>query len=103
MSVRRLKVVLLGLGVLLAFQPAQAAVEGDLTSLPFEELLQRDFVSASRLARQVSDAPSAVAIVTAEDIRAYGYRTLADVINGIRGLYTDRRAHLPLHGRAQLR
>ncbi|MDY0014010.1 MAG: TonB-dependent receptor [Rhodocyclaceae bacterium] len=50
-------------------------------------------MSASKMARQISDSPSAVAIVTAEDIRAYGYRTLADVINGIRGLYTtfDRR------------
>lgn len=100
-NVRRLKVVLLGLCALPAFQPAQAAAEGDLTSLPFEELLQRDFVSASRLARQVSDAPSAVAIVTAEDIRAYGYRTLADVINGIRGLYTtDERTYHFMGGRS---
>ena len=40
---------MLGLCALPAFQPAQAAAEGDLTSLPFEELLQRDFVSAALL------------------------------------------------------
>lgn len=47
-----------------------------------------EVATASRIARQVSDAPSAVAIVTAEDIRAYGYHSLADIINSIRGLYT---------------
>lgn len=60
----------------------------DLTHLPFEQLLDMEVVTASKMARQVSDAPSAVAIVTAQDIRDYGYRTLADIFNGMRGLYT---------------
>ncbi|MBT9491172.1 MAG: TonB-dependent receptor [Paucibacter sp.] len=65
----------------------------DLTSLPFEKLTQTDVITASKLARQVSDSPAAVSIVTAADIRTFGYRTLADVINSMRGLYTtfDRR------------
>ncbi|WP_263533041.1 TonB-dependent receptor plug domain-containing protein [Paucibacter sp. TC2R-5] len=65
----------------------------DLTSLPFEKLTQTDVITASKLAKQVSDSPSAVSIVTAADIRTFGYRTLADVINSMRGLYTtfDRR------------
>jgi outer membrane receptor protein involved in Fe transport len=85
---RALKTGLFALGVLLLAIPGSGAAGEDLTALPFEELLQRDFVSASRLARQVSDSPAAVAVVTADDIRAYGYRTLADVINSMRGLYT---------------
>jgi len=98
---RRLKLAVLGLGVLLAFPPEAGAAQDDLTALPFEELLLRDFVSASRLARQVSDSPAAVAIVTADDIRAYGYRTLADVINGMRGLYTtDERTYHYMGGRS---
>jgi iron complex outermembrane receptor protein len=60
----------------------------DLTTVPFEQLMQTEVITASKLARQVSDAPSAVSIVTAEDIRTYGYRTLADVINSFPGLYT---------------
>ena len=60
----------------------------ELTDLPLEQLVAREVIPASRLARQVSDSPSAVAIVTAADIRAYGYRTLADVINSMRGLFT---------------
>lgn len=66
---------------------------GGLGELPFEQLVRREVVSGSQLARQISDSPSAVAIVTADDIRAYGYRTIAEVIGSMRGLYTtsDRR------------
>lgn len=72
---------------------ALAQLGQELSVLSLEDLVDSEILPASRLARQVSDSPSAVAIVTAEDIRAYGYRTLADVINGMRGLYTtgDRR------------
>ena len=72
---------------------AAHADSGDLAVVPFEQLVQREVVSGSQLVRQISDSPSAVAIVTADDIRAYGYRTIADVISGMRGLYTtsDRR------------
>lgn len=77
----------------LAFCAGPLAAADDLSVIPFEQLVQREVVPASRIAQQISDSPSAVAIVTAADIRAYGYRTLADVINSIRGLYTtyDRR------------
>lgn len=65
----------------------------DLADLSFEQLMEKEVVGASKIAQQISNSPSAVAIVTAADIRAYGYRTLADVINSMRGLYTtyDRR------------
>lgn len=67
----------------------------DLSDLPFETLLSTEVISASRLATQVSQSHTAVSVVTADDIRTHGYRTLADVINGMRGLFTtdDRRYH----------
>lgn len=72
----------------------------DLTDLPFERLLNMDVASASKIARQISDAPSAVSIVTADDIRAYGYRTVADIVNSMPGLYTPYdRSILYLGGR----
>jgi len=79
---------------------AQSSGE-DLMSIDFEKLVKTEVLTASKLALQVSDSPAAVSIVTAEDIRTFGYRTLADVINGIRGLYTtyDRRYEY-LGGRA---
>lgn len=59
----------------------------DVTLMPIEELVETDFIPASRIARQISDAPSAVSIVTAQDIREYGYRTLSDILKSMRGLY----------------
>ncbi len=72
---------------------AFAEVAPGLAELPFAELLQQEVLPASTLARQISHSPAAVAIVTAADIRAFGYRTIADVLNSMRGLYTtsDRR------------
>jgi len=67
---------------------ATAQSQTDLTDIPFEKLIETEVVSADRIARQISDSPSAVSIVTAEDIRAYGYRTLSEILNSMRGLYT---------------
>jgi iron complex outermembrane receptor protein len=59
----------------------------DVTQRPFEELLNTEIVTAAKLAYQISGAASAVSIVTAQDIRAYGYRTLDDILNSMRGLH----------------
>ena len=66
---------------------ATAAGPPDLIGLSLEQLLNVEVSSASKFPQKVSDAPSAVSIVTAADIKAYGYRTLADVLQSIRGLY----------------
>ncbi|HEX5393839.1 MAG TPA: TonB-dependent receptor plug domain-containing protein [Rhodocyclaceae bacterium] len=60
--------------------------EMDLTKLPFEQLVNTEIITASKLAKQVSEASSAVSIVTAADIKAYGYRTLDDILQSMRGL-----------------
>lgn len=79
---------------------AQETAPLDLTRLPFEQLLDMEVVTASTIARQVSSAPSAVSIVTADDIRSYGYRTLGQVLESMRGLWvTNDRAYSYLSGR----
>jgi iron complex outermembrane receptor protein len=64
--------------------PARAQ---DLTTLPFDQLLSVEIVTASKFAQKVSEAPSAISVVTAEDIKTFGYRTLADILRGVRGVY----------------
>jgi outer membrane receptor for ferrienterochelin and colicin len=69
-----------------------AADKQDLTALPLESLLDMQVYSASKFPQKVSEAPAAVTIITSADIKDYGYRTLADILRSIRGLYitTDR-------------
>lgn len=59
----------------------------DLTTLPFEQLLDLEVITASRIPQKLSEAPSAVSVITAEDMRRHGYRTLADVLRSVRGVY----------------
>lgn len=70
----------------LAAVEARAGV-ADLAELPIEQLLQIEVESASKYRQQALDAPAAVSVVGAEDIRSFGYRTLAEVIGSIRGIH----------------
>lgn len=56
---------------------------------------------ASRFLQKQTEAPAAVSIVTADEIRRYGWRTIADVLRSVRGFYvTDDRswAYVGLRG-----
>lgn len=60
-----------------------------------EEVLFADIPSvfgASRFEQLATEAPASVTVITAEDIERFGWRTLSDVLNGVRGFYvpTDR-------------
>ena len=47
---------------------------------------------ASERSQPVTEAPASVSFITAEEIARYGYRTLADILRGVRGMYvTDDR------------
>jgi outer membrane receptor for ferrienterochelin and colicins len=74
-------------GSLIGVAQALWAKETDkLYDLPLDQLVNVEVVSASRFKQKSSEAPSAVDVVTAEDIRSFGWRTLADALNAMRGL-----------------
>ncbi|HRD68085.1 MAG TPA: TonB-dependent receptor plug domain-containing protein, partial [Candidatus Competibacter sp.] len=51
--------------------------------------MQLEVYSASKFGQKASEAPSAVTVVTAEDIKTYGYRTLADILRSLPGVYVN--------------
>jgi outer membrane receptor for ferrienterochelin and colicins len=68
----------------------QNDISMDATEIPLEELLQTEYIPASHIANQISNSASAVSIVTAQDIKDYGYRTLADILESMRGLHVPQ-------------
>jgi len=89
-EIRRLPGVLLTAALLAAtIVPAargQADAETDYTEFDLGELVDMDVVyGASRYEQKLSDAPAAVTVITSEEIRGYGYRTLGEVLASVRG------------------
>jgi len=104
--------LLLALLVSLVPFPAEAEPAGgggvstydDLISSSLEELMDIDLVyGASRYEQKISRAPSSVSIITAEEIKRYGYRNLADILAATRSFYiTSDRSYQYLGVRGML-
>lgn len=60
----------------------------DLTDLSLESLLQIEVVSASKFSQKTNEAPSAVQLITAEEIRRHGWQTLTQALASLPGIYT---------------
>jgi outer membrane receptor for ferrienterochelin and colicins len=70
----------------------------NLTELSIEQLMDIDIPTvygACKFEQKVTDAPASVSVITADEIRKYGHRTLADILRTVRGLYVtyDRNYH----------
>jgi iron complex outermembrane receptor protein len=73
----------------LNFFSSPALAADDLMSMSLEKLLEVEVYGASKYAQKTSEAPASVTIITAADIRNYGYHTLADILKSIRSLHVS--------------
>lgn len=75
--------------ILLGFAVQHAQAEAiDLTELSLEQLLTVEVSSASKYSQRIADAPSAVQIITREDIQRHGWRSLTEALNSLPGIYS---------------
>lgn len=72
--------------------PTPSSNHVDLTELPLEALMNLEVpkvYAASKVEQKTTEAPSSVSIVTADEIKKYGYRTLADILQSVQGFYVS--------------
>src|SRR5690349_9864841 len=62
----------------------------DLTTLSLQQLMQIEVptvFSASKFQQKATEAPSSVTVITSDDIKRYGWRTLSDLLASVQGFY----------------
>ena len=59
----------------------------DYLDMSLDQLMAIPVYAASKREQKTSDAPSSVTLVTHHDIRAYGWRTLGDLLRSVPGFY----------------
>ncbi len=99
-------VLAVGAGALPLHAQESAAEEfpEDLTALPIEALMEIEIetvYAASKHEQKVTEAPASTSVVTADEIRKYGYTSLADVMRSLRGTdvtYDRNYEHLGVRG-----
>lgn len=69
-------------------EPSAAPAEGEAVSdLDLVKLLNVEVSTASKTSESVEDAPAVITVVTREDIRRWGYQSVAEVLSHTVGFY----------------
>jgi outer membrane receptor for ferrienterochelin and colicins len=61
----------------------------DLTEYTLEQLMDIPVGGASKYVQKTTEAPSSVTVITADEIKKYGHRTLAEVLQSVQGLHVS--------------
>lgn len=69
----------------LSAQEADTIVPADLLKMSFQDLMNTEVISASKVEQQVKDVASTVQVITAEQIKARGYLTLEEALADLPG------------------
>jgi len=81
------------LAVFLLFAPrvhAETGTNADLTDKSLEELMQYQVptvTTASKFEQKATEAPSSTTVITSDEIKRYGWRTLGDLLESVQGFY----------------
>jgi iron complex outermembrane receptor protein len=73
------------LGLVLALP---AAAQDDLAELDLEKLLETTVTGASKYEQKQSEVAAAVSVITRDEIKAFGWRTVADALQSLPGIHT---------------
>lgn len=87
-ALRRAYAILLLFFIGLSFPLARARAEVDLTDVPLEALMQIEVpkvYGASKVEQKTTQAPASVTVITADEIKKMGHRTLASVLQTVQG------------------
>jgi outer membrane receptor protein involved in Fe transport len=101
---RRLPSAALAISLALALSPAAAGAldrgseKVEIGSVPLEALLDLSVASVSRREEPTSRAAASVFVLTAEDIRRHGFRTVADALSSVPGLFVYHDDLYPMVG-----
>ena len=68
---------------------APAHATDDLTSLSLDQLMDVTIVGASKYEQKQSEVAAAVSVITRQEIRAFGWRTLAEALASLPGVHTS--------------
>lgn len=67
---------------------AQAGLAADLTVLSLDDLLGLPIVGAAKYAQKQSEVAAAVSVITRQEIQLFGWRSLAEALGSLPGVYT---------------
>lgn len=84
----RLRASLMLMAVAIATASTAWADDPDLTLLSLEKLMELKVVGASKYIQKQSEVAAAVSIITRDEIRAFGWRTIDQALSSLPGIHT---------------